>query len=82
MADTRHKNVIWTLPQDGYSWTHVQVALLMDIRDELQANNAELRRIRSVIECSNFTSLPHVIARIARNTHKPRKRKPKAVPNG
>lgn len=38
MADQRHKNGRWTLPISGsLDWTHVQVALLMDIRDELQA---------------------------------------------
>ncbi len=42
MADTRRKNGNWTLPTQGFDWQHVQVAVLMDIRDELQQINRSL----------------------------------------
>jgi hypothetical protein len=65
----RHKNVDWnlsegTLNPDG-SRTHrldrIQAALLMDIRDELQALNR-------VFSCPNFTRIPGVLDRIEANT--------------
>jgi hypothetical protein len=42
MADTRHKNGNWTIEANArneLSWEAVQVAVLMDIRDELQTVN-------------------------------------------
>lgn len=35
MAETRHKDVNWALPEN-FTWSHVPVALLMDLRDELR----------------------------------------------
>ncbi|WP_448043766.1 hypothetical protein [Bradyrhizobium liaoningense] len=43
MATTsRHKNANWTLPTSGVSYAGAQLAVLMDIRDELQAINRAL----------------------------------------
>lgn len=39
MADTRRKNTNWTLPTSGFDWDHAKMAMLMDIRDELQTLN-------------------------------------------
>lgn len=43
MSDTRRKNVIWSLPTapGNFHWEHVQVAVLMDIRDQLQQLNRQ-----------------------------------------
>ena len=43
MADKRRKNANWSLP-DSITWEHVSIALLMDLRDELQG-------IRSLMNC-------------------------------
>lgn len=46
MADHRLKNVNWDVADHSgtmaASWVHVQIAVLMDIRDELQAINRKL----------------------------------------
>lgn len=42
------------------------VAVLMDIRDELQ-------RLNRVFACPNFLDVPRSLRRIAKNTAKPRK---------
>jgi hypothetical protein len=36
---TRHKNVNWGLPDNRVGYVQAQIALLMDIRDELQQLN-------------------------------------------
>ena len=71
MAETRHKNVQWVLPegtpnQKGGSthlWDSIHSALLMDLRDELQ----ELNRL---LHCQNFQGFPHAIRRIDRRLAK------------
>jgi len=67
---TRLKNVNWS-PGDeagrAPSWERVGIAILLDIRDELQKLNA-------LLGCSNFTAIPRVLRRISSNTAKPRKR--------
>lgn len=60
-VDRRHANVNWELPTtpEGKigTWDAVKVAVLMDIRDELQA-------IRRVLECSNTTRIPKTLMEI------------------
>lgn len=62
----RHKNANWNLAENGLSWEAVHAALLMDIRDELQALNR-------LLNCPNFTGIPSTLRSIRRNTAKPRK---------
>ncbi len=70
----RHKNINWDLAEeingDGRpcGLARRQVAVLMDIRDELQTLN-------SVFACRNFLDVPQLLRDIKRNTTK-RKRKP------
>lgn len=70
----RHKDGNWSLPTtaDGkiQTWEHVQIAVLMDIRDELKSLNA-------VLHCPNFLAIPSKLDTIAKNTRK--KRKPRVV---
>jgi hypothetical protein len=68
MTDTRRKNVNWTIISrpDGVPWDMCQLAVLMDIRDELQTLNR-------LLGCSNFTAVPSILRGIRRNTAKPRK---------
>lgn len=65
MSDTRHKNGNWRLPTSGNgspeTWDAVKIAVLMDIRDELQALNR-------LLACPNFTAIPTVLRTIRRNT--------------
>lgn len=63
----RYKDVDWTLNEDQIgSWQQVEVAVLMDIRDELKLLNSMLR-------CPNFQQIPAKLDAIRKNTAKPRK---------
>jgi hypothetical protein len=60
MADTRRKHVDWTLPdqdKEPFTWQHVEVALLMDIR-------AELQQLNQLLSCPNFREIPFQLRRI------------------
>ena len=73
MADRRQKNANWIVADlEGAvpTWDHAQVAVLMDIRDELQ----DLNRL---LHCDGFCEIPRSLDRIRLNTAKPRKRKGK-----
>lgn len=63
----RHRNVDWNLP-DSIGWDQVRYALLMDIRDELQALNR-------IFRCQNFLLIPSKLDAIERNTRKPKRRR-------
>jgi hypothetical protein len=69
---SRHANKQWNLREISSGNTlppaEIELALLMDIRDELQKLNA-------LLHCGNFLSIPHKLERIARNTAKPRTKK-------
>ena len=70
MTDKRKKNVAWEVADETgkvATWDCVQVAVLMDIRDELQ-------RLNRLLHCSNFTDIPMILRRVEKNTTK---RKPK-----
>lgn len=71
MPDTRKKNVYWMIRTnaDGTTPTdQATLALLMDIRDELQALNR-------ILNCRNFLDIPRKLDQIRRNTTKPKRRK-------
>ena len=71
----RHKNERWNLPEGtanaeggtSHSWNSIHTALLMDIRDELQALNR-------ILNCSNFLAIPRHLRRIARQTDRKRRK--------
>lgn len=54
---SKHKNVRWDLPKQVDSWQQVEVAVLMDIRDELQ-------KLNRLLGCSNFINMPRTLSRI------------------
>jgi len=72
----RHKDIDWRLPEgvrnvDGsasHQWVSIQVALLMDIRDELKG-------INSVLHCHNFLRIPQKLDAIQRNTKRKTRKK-------
>ena len=64
----RHKDSYWQLPQELRDWEEVGIAVLMDIRDELQHLNRTL-------DCEDFQAIPRKLERIARNTSKRKKKK-------
>lgn len=66
MADTRHKDSNWAIREITYPGA--QLAVLMDIRDEL-------KRLNGLLHCENFQRIPRKLDRISRNTAKPRKRR-------
>jgi len=75
MADTRRKNVNWRIDEDyqGRPPTdHAQLAVLMDLRDELQ-------RLNTLLSCSNCIDIPNILRRIDVNTEKRRHTKKKAT---
>ncbi len=62
-------NADWDLANaDGKieSWERVGIAVLMDIRDELQ-------KLNRLLGCPNFLGMPQTLREIQKNTHKPRK---------
>lgn len=69
MADRRRRDVNWYVAdEDGraYSVEHCQLAVLMDIREELQA-------LVSILRCVDFQRIPRTLVEIRRNTTKRRK---------
>lgn len=56
----RHKDVQWGLPEPKVeTWEQVSVAVLMDIRDELQ-------RLNTLLHCGNFVGIPSTLKSIRR----------------
>lgn len=73
MRNKKRSDADWNTPTDtGFTWQHVEVELLMDIRDEL-------KRLNELLNCHNFIRIPTVLDSIYRNTRKPVKRKKKAT---
>jgi hypothetical protein len=71
MSDTRHKNGNWKMeanPDGSLTIDRVQCALLMDIRDELQAM---CRRL----DCPETLEMPRLLKAIKKNTTKRRYRR-------
>lgn len=71
--DTRKKNANWRVTDsNGAAWNvaYAQLAVLMDVRDELQ----ELNRL---LHCPAFTDIPATLRRIHRKipARQPRKRR-------
>ena len=67
----RFKNANWDLANPNGeigTWEKAGIAVLMDIRDELQTLNHVLR-------CPNFLAIPNKLEAIRRNTAKTRKRR-------
>jgi len=82
-VDRRKKNADWLVyDKNGNCWQtaqygSIQVALLMDIRDELQ-------KLNRVFECRNFLSIPDTLMSIranaiviAKNTKKAKRKRKK-----
>lgn len=63
----RFKNLNWNLPstEEGKlpKWDYVPIALLMDIRDELQ-------RLNKLLGCANCVAIPRKLDQIEVNTRK------------
>jgi len=61
-TDTRQKNMTWSVRPDAnghYSFDSARLAVLMDIRDELQ-------KLNSLLHCANFTGIPRTLQTISR----------------
>lgn len=75
MTDTRHKNANWNLGQSNsngrFTFDQIKVAVLMDIRDELQ-------KLNRLLHCPNFVAIPRKLDAI--NKKLPPRRKRKVVP--
>ncbi len=63
-------NEEWETPKDDFTWEHVKVEVLMDIR-------ALLQRIVVRLDCSETLRMPASLREIACNTRKPRQTKSK-----
>ena len=73
MADRRRKNADWIPAEEDGSiptWERVNVAVLMDIRDELQ-------RLNTLLRCPNFIAIPRKLEAIRRNTMKKKRTQPR-----
>ncbi len=77
MSDTRKRNVSWRIDTNADGTTpqrDAALAVLMDIRDELQTLNR-------LLGCVRFTAIPDTLKTIAAHT-KRRPRPRKATQNG
>ena len=80
-VDQRSKNVKWQpADENGHvpSWERVGIAVLLDLRDELQEMNRHLSGIERQVLCSNATAIPRILHKIEENTQ--RKSRAKKVP--
>lgn len=71
MADTRKRNNSWVIATNADGTTpssHAGLAVLMDIRDELQT-------LVTIFQCSNFQQMPWDLKRLVKNTSKPKKKR-------
>ncbi len=78
MADTRSKDVAWTIHRDAQGFVShddARLAVFMDLRDELKALNVKMGRLVDILNCQNFLDIPHTLTRISRNTAKPKVKK-------
>ena len=53
----RHKNQIWELPEKLTQYDQAQLAVMMDIRDELKTLN-------QLLHCYKFKEFPAILKRI------------------
>ena len=67
MADTRHRYVRWNVGVTP-SMEGAQLAVLMDIREELHSLN-------NIFRCYKFLQIPGKIEAIRKNTAKPKRKK-------
>jgi hypothetical protein len=76
MAGNHKKaNLSWDVTgPDGKvpDWERVGIAVLMDIRHELQ-------RLNGLLHCFNFMTIPSKLDRIGRNTAKPKRKRLAAI---
>lgn len=75
MANTRYKDLSWTIQSNEngtVSHEDAQLAVFMDLRDELKLINQKMQRLVSILECQNFLAIPSKLDRISKNTAKPR----------
>lgn len=66
-------NANWGLPTKDYTWEHVKIALLMDLRNELKTLNR-------LIGCHNTMAIPGLLRDIKRNTTRRKYKKKIVVP--
>jgi hypothetical protein len=76
MADRSQSNINWWVADEkgdvyrNYDFSGAQLAVLMDIREEL-------RKLNGLLHCPNFIGMPHTLSAIRKNTTKPKRRKAK-----
>ena len=69
--DRQSRNIDWEVTEANGTtptWERAGIAVLMDIRRELQ-------RLNGLLSCPHFTAIPRTLRTISRNTAKPRRRK-------
>ncbi len=73
MHDQQNGNWTIKLNADGTApWDGAQLAVLMDIREELKALNLKM----NVLRCPDFLAIPRKLDQIKRNTSRKKKRQP------
>lgn len=70
----RHKDSNWTLPESNMTYESAQLAVLMDLRDEL-------KHLNSLLHCPNFTAIPGTLYEI-RTAVQRKKRRPQPAAKG
>lgn len=70
-TERRQKNQVWLVADERGvtpTWDAAAVAVLMDLRDELQ-------QLNRLLGCVNFVNIPTMLMAIRKNTTRPRKRR-------
>jgi hypothetical protein len=67
-VSNRRKDVNWILPEGTLNIDQAQLAVLQDVREEL-------RELNNLLRCPNFRNIPTLLAKIASNTTKPRRKR-------
>ena len=71
MKEERARNWDWTIPRNAsgsFSLDAAQLAVLMDIREGIQA-------MLHILRCPNFQRMPRDLRQVRRNTTKPTRRR-------
>jgi hypothetical protein len=70
MNDRRRRDVSWQVCGEGQSpsFDGAQLAVLMDIREELKLLRYNLSSINMLFHCRNFTAIPAKLDSIRKNT--------------
>ena len=74
-----HKDSNWRIPADNLSWEHINLSVLMDLRDQAMETNRLLRELAALARCHRIPKALDAMAELGlearRRTRLRRKRR-------